>query len=45
VKPLDFALLADENVQRDVVTFLRQQGHDVLSLAEEELFGPARLVV
>ena len=39
MNPLDFALLADENVQRDVVTFLRQQGYDVQSLPEEELFG------
>jgi predicted nuclease of predicted toxin-antitoxin system len=39
VNPLDFALLADENIQRDVVTFLRQQGHDVQSLVEQELFG------
>jgi len=39
VNPLDYALLADENVQRDVVTYLRQQGYDVQSLAEEGLFG------
>jgi predicted nuclease of predicted toxin-antitoxin system len=39
VKPLDFALLADENIQPDVVAFLRQQGHDIRSLAEEGLLG------
>ena len=39
MNPLDYALLADENVQRDVVTYLRQQGYDVQSLAEEGLFG------
>jgi predicted nuclease of predicted toxin-antitoxin system len=39
VKPLDFPLLADENIHPDVITYLRQHECDVRSIAEEELFG------
>jgi predicted nuclease of predicted toxin-antitoxin system len=39
VNPLDFPLLADENIHPDVVSYLRQQAYDIRSLVEEELFG------
>jgi predicted nuclease of predicted toxin-antitoxin system len=39
VNPLDFPLLADENIHPDVVSYLRQQERDVRSIVEEGLFG------
>jgi len=39
MKALDFPLLADENILPDVVTFLREVGLDVQSVAEQGLFG------
>ena len=39
MKPLDFPLLADENIHPDVIAYLRQQECDVRSIAEEALFG------
>jgi predicted nuclease of predicted toxin-antitoxin system len=37
VKPLDFPLLADENVQPPVVTWLRDAGLDVRTVFDENL--------
>ncbi len=38
--PLDFPLLADENIHPDVVRFLREQhGADICSVSEEGLAG------
>ncbi len=34
-----FKLLADENIHRDVVRFLRDRGFDVLDVAEEGMLG------
>lgn len=45
MNPLDFPSLADENVHPDVVLFLRQQGHDIRSVAEEALFGQRDLAL
>jgi predicted nuclease of predicted toxin-antitoxin system len=45
VNPLDCPLLADENIHPDVVVFLRQQGYDVRSIAEEGLFGEKDVAV
>jgi predicted nuclease of predicted toxin-antitoxin system len=39
VNPLDFPLLADENIHPDVVSYMRQQGYDIRSIVEENLFG------
>jgi predicted nuclease of predicted toxin-antitoxin system len=39
VKALDFPLLADENVHPDVISFLRETGLDVESIAEQGNFG------
>jgi predicted nuclease of predicted toxin-antitoxin system len=39
VNPLDFPLLADENIHLDVVSYLRQQAYDIRSIVEEGLFG------
>ena len=39
MKPLDFPLLADENIHPSVVAFLRKQGFDILSLAEQGRYG------
>jgi len=39
VKALDFSLLADENIQADVIAFLRQIGLNVESVAEQGKFG------
>ena len=39
MKALDFPLLADENIHPDVVTFLREAGLDVESVAEQGSFG------
>ncbi len=37
--PLDFPILADENIHPDVVGFLRERGTDVCSVTEEGLAG------
>jgi predicted nuclease of predicted toxin-antitoxin system len=39
VRPLDFPLLADENIAADVVASLRVRGSDVRSVDEEGLIG------
>ncbi len=39
MKPLDFPLLADENVHPEVVAFLREEGCDILSVSEQKRFG------
>lgn len=41
MKPLDFPLLADENIHPDVnvIAYLRQQECDVLSVVEDNLIG------
>ena len=39
MKPLDFPLLADENIHPDVISHPRQHECDVRSISEEELFG------
>ena len=39
MKPLDFPLLADENIHPDVISYLRQQECDVRSIVEEGRFG------
>ncbi len=39
MNPLDFPLLADENIHPDVVAFLRTSGRDVESIVEKRLFG------
>ena len=45
MNPLEFPLLADENIDPDVIAFLRQCGKDVQSIAEEGLFGLSDLAV
>ena len=45
MNPLDFPLLADENIHPDVVLSLRQQGYDIRSVAEEALSGYSDLAV
>lgn len=39
MKPLDFPILADENVHPEVIEFLRNVGLDVDSVAEQGNFG------
>ena len=39
MRPLDFPLLADENIHPDVVSYLRQQECDVRSIVEDGLAG------
>jgi len=39
LKPLDFPLLADENIHSDVISFLRETGSDVESVAEQGTYG------
>jgi predicted nuclease of predicted toxin-antitoxin system len=39
VNPLDFPLLADENIHPDVISYLRQHEHDIRSVVEEDLLG------
>ena len=39
MKPLDFPLLADENIHPEVIAFLREQGGDVFSVAEQGGYG------
>jgi predicted nuclease of predicted toxin-antitoxin system len=45
VHPLNFPLLADENIHPDVVRFLRDQGTDVCSVTEEGLAGQDNLTL
>lgn len=39
MKLFDFPLLADENIHPDVLTYLRQDGLDVISISEQGNFG------
>ena len=39
MKPLDFSLLADENIHPDVIDFLRRDGLDIESVSEQRQFG------
>jgi len=39
LKPLDFPLLADENIHSDVISFLRETGLDFESVAEQGTYG------
>lgn len=39
MNPLDFPLLADENIHPDVISYLRQQEYDIRSIVQEGLFG------
>ena len=39
MRPLDFPLLADENISPDVVSGLRERGHDVRTIWDEALIG------
>jgi predicted nuclease of predicted toxin-antitoxin system len=39
LKPLDFPILADENVHPEIIEFLRNAGLDVDSVAEQGNFG------
>jgi predicted nuclease of predicted toxin-antitoxin system len=39
VKPLEFPLLADENINPEVICFLRENGFDVKSIYELNLQG------
>lgn len=41
MNPFDFPLLADENIHPEVIAFLRQEGFDVESIAEQGQFGRA----
>ena len=35
----EFSLLADENIHPDVIKYLREQGHDILSIYDAGLVG------
>ena len=39
MKLTEFSILADENIQPAVITYLREQGLDVFSFPEQEQFG------
>ena len=39
MRPLDFALLEDENIHPDVISYLRQQECNVRSVVEDRLIG------
>lgn len=39
MKPFDFPLLADENIQPDVVSFLKQENIDIMSVYASDLRG------
>ena len=39
MNPLDFPLLADENIHSGVIAFLHEQGCDVLSISGQGLWG------
>lgn len=45
MNPLDFPLLADENIHPDVIAFLRRQGKAVRTVIEEGLAGQSDLVL
>ena len=45
MKPLDFPLLADENIHPDVISYLRQQECDVRSVVEDDLVGQSDRIV
>ncbi len=45
MSPLDFPLVADENIHPDVILFLRQEGRNVRSISEEGLFGQSDLMI
>ncbi|MBE7468222.1 MAG: hypothetical protein DPW09_42940 [Anaerolineae bacterium] len=45
MSPLDFPLLADENIHPDVIAFLQQQGKDIQSAVSQGLGGQNDLVV
>lgn len=45
MKPLGFPLLADENIQRDVILELIEQGKDICSIYDEDLTGASDLEV
>jgi predicted nuclease of predicted toxin-antitoxin system len=39
MKPLSRPLLADQNISREVIRLLREQGKDIRSLRDEDLMG------
>ena len=39
MRPLDFPLLADENIHPEVIAFLREAGLDIESISEQGNFG------
>ncbi len=43
--PLDFPILADENIHPDVIKLLREQSKDVSSVLEEGLAGQSDLTI
>ena len=45
MRPLDFPLLADENIHPEVIRSLIQEGNDVTSVIEEGLVGQADTVI
>ena len=45
MKPLDFALLADENISLELVTALRERGVDVCTIQELGLVGASDAVI
>lgn len=45
MKPIDFPLLADENIHPDVVAGLLARGRDIVSVAQEGLTGGADATV
>jgi predicted nuclease of predicted toxin-antitoxin system len=45
MKPLDFPLLADENIHPDVIAYLRQQKCDIVSVVEDNLVGHSDRIV
>jgi predicted nuclease of predicted toxin-antitoxin system len=45
VRPLDFSLLADENIHPDVVAALREEGHDIQTLHDLHSVGQSDRIV
>jgi predicted nuclease of predicted toxin-antitoxin system len=45
MSPLDFPLLADENIHPDVVAFLQQEGKDLQTVVGQGLVGQSDLIV
>ncbi|MDD5468995.1 MAG: DUF5615 family PIN-like protein [Anaerolineales bacterium] len=39
MKPLDFPLLADENIHPEVIAYLRRAGFEITSVSEQGEFG------